>query len=139
MELSQEEIKRILEELKRIREVCIEALIYNPRRTSYKRRLQYTNILILALENKLWFWEAVECYRKWIKNYEDVIAVESERVGEYKICIIPSYFNKNDIIYTKGLRPPDRIDFMIFSRKFGVTEEMLRKFEKMGRKCREIQ
>ena len=115
-------LKRLLEYRKFIRQRVLKH--------RYRAALRDVNILILALLNGLRISEAIDCYYQWLEGngaesrFNVKLAKSKDR---FRLCLIPSIFDKVDLAATKGLPRPRKQALNNFSRRnFGFNTHSLR-------------
>ena len=115
-------LKRLLEYRKFIRQRVL--------RPRYRSALRDVNILILALLNGLRISEAIDCYYQWLESggaesrFNVRLAKSKDR---YRLCLVPSIFDKVDLVATKGLPRPTKQALNNFSRRnFNFNTHSLR-------------
>jgi len=93
-----------------------------------KRLLRSVNILITQLTNGLRVSEALDCYYKFLETLEREIEVKlAKSKDKYRICMIPPFFDKLDVLLTKDVkRPHPTVLTHIARRYFGFNTHSLR-------------
>jgi len=115
-------LKRLLEYRRFVRQRVL--------RPRYRSSLRNVNILILALTNGLRISEAIECYYMWLESngaqYSFNVKLAKSR-GRFRLCLVPSIFDKVDLAATKNLPKPRKQALNNFSRRnFGFNTHSLR-------------
>jgi len=115
-------LKRLLEYRKFIRQRVL--------RPRYRAALRDVNILVLALVNGLRISEAIDCYYLWLESNgaQDSFNVKlAKSRGRFRLCLVPSIFDKVDLAATKNLPRPRKQALNNFSRRnFGFNTHSLR-------------
>jgi integrase len=105
----------------------IRGRILRPR---YRAALRDVNILILALVNGLRISEAIDCYYQWLESNgaQDSFNVKlAKSKGRFRLCLVPSIFDKVDLAATKNLPKPRKQALNNFSRRnFNFNTHSLR-------------
>jgi len=96
----------------------------------YRAALRDVNILILALLNGLRISEAIDCYYQWLESNgaQDSFNVKlAKSKGRFRLCLVPSIFDKVDLAATKNLPKPRKQALNNFSRRnFNFNTHSLR-------------